>query len=118
MAHRTWLFRSYMVEVVRMETKERLLRIKNNTKRYKGRKDDFDAIYQNNQALDIIIRKGVAVGFIQLLIDENAGGVNEYNSYIGIKELFLTNREYNLIRKLIIYEKNQRNNFRRSEENL
>lgn len=35
------------------------------------------------QAFKIIKNKGVAVGFIQLLIKEKYGGLVEYNNFIG-----------------------------------
>lgn len=55
------------------------------------------------KVLDIIIKKGVAVGFIQLLLDNNCGGVREYNDYIGgNKHLHLTKEEFNLIAYVLI----------------
>lgn len=51
--------------------------------------------------LDLIIRKGVAVGMIQLLIKEKCGGVKEYNDFIGDKKLFLTQDEFDDLVKLL-----------------
>ena len=51
------------------------------------------------EVLDLIKRKGIAVGIIQLLIKENCGGVKEYNDYIGDKKLYLTEKEYKTIKE-------------------
>lgn len=57
----------------------------------------------------IVATKGVAIGFIQLLEKENAGGVNEYNDYIGgDKKLYLTEAQFNLVKKVV--EKNEKIN--------
>ena len=50
-----------------------------------------------------VVIKGVAVGFIQLQIKENCGGVSEYNDYIGEdKRLHLTTDEYEKIKELAL----------------
>lgn len=51
------------------------------------------------EVLDLIKRKSIAVGFIQLLIKENCGGVIEYNDYICNKKLYLTKKEYKTIKE-------------------
>lgn len=55
-----------------------------------------------NRAFEIIKEKGVAVGFIQLLINDNLGGVNEYNDFIGDKKLYLTKEEFNLLKEILL----------------
>ena len=52
----------------------------------------------------LIIKKGVAVGMIQLLINNNLGGVKEYNDFIGgAKKLHLTQDEFNQITSLLTF---------------
>lgn len=52
----------------------------------------------DSELLKLIIKKGVAVGMIQLLHSQNAGGVKEYNDYIGgDPALLLTPGEYDAI---------------------
>ncbi len=52
------------------------------------------------EVLEILKKKGVAVGFIQLQIKENCGGFIEYNDYIGEdKSLHLTTDEYEKIKE-------------------
>lgn len=52
------------------------------------------------EILNILKSKRVSIGFIQLLIDYKAGGVNEYNDYINLKtETRLTKSEYNKIKE-------------------
>ena len=59
-------------------------------------------IRKDLEVLEIIMKKGVAVGFIQLQIKENCGGVREYNDYIGEdKRLHLTADEYEKIKEWI-----------------
>ena len=54
------------------------------------------------EILDILKKKGVAVGFIQLRIKENCGGVREYNNYIGKdKSLHLSADEYKKVKEWI-----------------
>ena len=54
------------------------------------------------EILDILKKKGVAVGFIQLQIKENCGGVREYNDYIGEdKSLHLTADDYKKLKEWI-----------------
>ena len=52
----------------------------------------------DKELLDLIYRKGVAVGFI-LMMEEGhmGGGVQEYNDFIGAKKLYLTEEEYTAI---------------------
>ena len=58
-----------------------------------------ETIEQDLEILKILKRKGVAIGFIQLLIKEKAGGVNEYNEFIGgDKKLYLSEKEFNKIK--------------------
>lgn len=54
------------------------------------------------EILNLIIKKGVAVGFIQMLIKDNLGGYKEYNDFIGSPEYHLTKKEFNLIAKRVI----------------
>jgi len=50
----------------------------------------------------IVATKGVAIGFIQLLEKENAGGVNKYNDYIGgDKNFYLTEAQFNFVKKVV-----------------
>lgn len=57
-------------------------------------------IRKDLEILDILKKKGVAVGFIQLQIKENCGGVREYNDYIGKdKSLHLTADEYKKVKE-------------------
>lgn len=53
------------------------------------------------EVLKIIKEKGVAVGFIQLLLTENCGGLKEYNDYIGDNKLYLTETEFNLLKEYL-----------------
>lgn len=62
--------------------------------------EELKIIEKDLEILEIIKRKGVAIGFIQLLIKENAGGVNEYNQFIGgNKKLYLSDKEFKLIQE-------------------
>lgn len=62
----------------------------------------FEIIEKDLEVLEILKKKGVAVGFIQLQIKENCGGVREYNDYIGEdKSLHLTTNEYEKIKEWI-----------------
>ena len=54
------------------------------------------------KAFEIIKRKGVAVGFIQMLIKDNCGGVREYNDFIGDPKLYLTQEEYDLLKEVLL----------------
>ena len=57
-------------------------------------------IEKDLEILEILKRKGVSVGFIQLLIKENCGGVREYNDFIGgDKSLHLTANEYKKLKE-------------------
>ena len=57
-------------------------------------------IRKDLEVLEILKKKGVAVGFIQLQIKENCGGFIEYNDYIGEdKSLHLTADEYEKIKE-------------------
>lgn len=59
----------------------------------------IEIIKKDLEILDILKKKGVAVGFIQLQIKENCGGVREYNDYIGKdKSLHLTADEYKKVK--------------------
>ena len=59
-------------------------------------------IEKDLEVLEILKKKGVAVGFIQLQITENCGGFIEYNDYIGEdKSLHLTADEYEEIKDLL-----------------
>ena len=49
------------------------------------------------ELLNLIYRKGVAVGFILMMEKGHVGGVQEYNDFIGVKELYLTEEEYTAI---------------------
>lgn len=49
------------------------------------------------KALEIIIKKGVAVGMLQL----EEVGLQEYNDFIGDKKLYLTQEEYDLLKEVI-----------------
>lgn len=51
----------------------------------------------DKELLDLIYRKGVAVGFILMMEKEHIGGVQEYNDYIGAEEFYLTEEEYTAI---------------------
>ena len=61
----------------------------------------FVIIEKALKALEIVKKKGVAVGFIFLLEKEHIGGVQEYNDYIGAKELYLTQEEYDLLKEVL-----------------
>lgn len=62
--------------------------------------EDWEEVYKDLEILDILKKKGVAVGFIQLQIKENCGGVREYNDYIGKdKSLHLTADEYKKLKE-------------------
>ena len=62
-------------------------------------------IRKDLEVLEILKKKGVAVGFIQLQIKENCG-VREYNDYIGEdKSLHLTSDEYEKLREWIENDK-------------
>ena len=62
-------------------------------------KEDFDLLFRELKAFEIIKNKGVAVGMIQLLVRDNCGGVNEYNDFIGDKKLYLTQEEFDLLKE-------------------
>ena len=63
-------------------------------------KERISVIEKDLEILEILKRKGVSVGFIQLLIKENCGGVREYNDFIGgDKSLHLTANEYKKIKE-------------------
>ena len=49
------------------------------------------------ETLDLIYRKGVAVGFILMMEEGHMGGAQEYNDFIGAKKLYLTEEEYTAI---------------------
>lgn len=51
----------------------------------------------DKELLDLIYRKGVAVGFILMMEEGHMGGVQEYNDFIGAKKLYLTEEEYTAI---------------------
>jgi len=46
----------------------------------------------DTEILNLIISKGVAVGFIQMLIKDNLGGYKEYNDFIGSPDFHLTKK--------------------------
>ena len=68
--------------------------------------DRLEKLKKELKVLKILKRKGVAVGFIQLQIKENCGGVREYNDYIWEdKSLHLTANEYEKIKEWIENDK-------------
>ena len=89
-----------------MTSKEALEKLNFECIRSNGIDDEYSKelkIVENDlEVLDILKKKGVAVGFIQLQIKENCGGVREYNDYIGEdKSLHLTADEYEKIKEWI-----------------
>ena len=40
---------------------------------------------------------------IQLLVNENCGGVQEYNDFIGIPECYLTQEEFDELVKVFVW---------------
>lgn len=62
-------------------------------------KEVINAIEKDLEVLELIKKKSVAVGFIDLLVKEQLGGVNKYNDYIGDKKMYLTEEEFDLIKE-------------------
>ena len=99
-----------------MTSKEAIQRIKDdfeikydNLKNEKDRQNIIrlcEVIEKDLEILEILKRKGVSVGFIQLLIKENCGGVREYNDFIGgDKSLHLTANEYKKLKEWLENDK-------------
>ena len=86
-----------------MTSKEAFKELKENAQEVcKWELDRLNIIEKDLEILEILKKKGVAVGFIQLQIKENCGGVSEYNDYIGEdKSLHLTADEYEKIKEWI-----------------
>ena len=57
----------------------------------------FDLAKEQEEALKIIVKKGVAVGMREL----KEVGLKEYNDFIGSKELELTQAEFDLVKKVV-----------------
>lgn len=57
----------------------------------------FDLAKEQEEALKIIVKKGVAVGMCEL----KEVGLKEYNDFIGSKELELTQAEFDLVKKVV-----------------
>ena len=57
----------------------------------------FDLAKEQEEALKIIVKKGVAVGMCEL----KEVGLKEYNDFIGSKELELTQAEFDLVNKVV-----------------
>ena len=97
-----------------LEERKKLLKWKESQQDLIKGKDEYIAKLCNDRAelkaelkelqefAKIVATKGVAIGFIQLLEKENAGGVNEYNDYIGgDKNLYLTEAQFNFVKKVV-----------------
>ena len=54
----------------------------------------------DKEIIDLCKEKGVAIGMIQLLVNENCGSVKEYNDFIGIPECYLTKEEFDELAKV------------------
>ena len=61
-------------------------------------KTSFDRQLEKKlKALEIIVKKGVAVGMLQLKEVE----LQEYNDFIGDKKLYLTQEEFDLLKEVM-----------------
>ena len=52
------------------------------------------------EIISLCKKKGVAIGMLQLLVNENCGGVQEYNDFIGAPEYHLTQVEFDELVKV------------------
>lgn len=57
----------------------------------------FDLAKEQEEALKLIVKKGVVVGMCEL----KEVGLKEYNDFIGSKELELTQAEFDLVKKVV-----------------
>lgn len=57
----------------------------------------------DKEIISLCKKKGVAIGMIQLPVNENCGGVQEYNDFIGIPECYLTQEEFDELVKVFVW---------------
>lgn len=69
------------------------------------RREDFRTIEKALEVLEIIIKKGVAVGFIDMIIKTQLGGADEYNTFTINKKMYLTEEEFELLKEWLENEK-------------
>ena len=57
----------------------------------------------DKEIIGLCKEKGVAIGMIQLLVNENCGSVQEYNNFIGIPECYLTQEQFDELAKVFAW---------------